>query len=264
MDKPTPERLTPHLAGTIFAGENKIFHFDTIGSTNAAALDAAKQGACEGTVFLAEEQTSGRGRGGHSWASPAGCGIYMSVVLRPELRATDVLWISLMTGLAVDEAIQKVAHVEVDLRWPNDIMAGSRKLGGILTEMATGAGRVDHLVIGIGLNVNQREFPAELIDLATSLYIESGQECSRSALVGALLQSLHREYQALQLGPEEATTSILRRFEERSTYARGARVYVEEGGGFTGISDGLDKQGFLRVQTPSGPRTVLSGGVRKL
>lgn len=259
----TAENLEPLLQGSIFAG--KVRHFDFIDSTNTAAMQAAASGEAEGTVFSAEKQLAGRGRGGHSWHSEPNAGIYLSAILRPQMPASDSLWLSLVTGLAAHDAIARTIGIEADLRWPNDIMLGPRKLGGILTEMSADSERVKHVVIGVGINVNHASFPAELEALATSLRIETGRDWPRVELAGALLQSLSREYQEFQRGRQSsAKDAVIRRFEQRSSYARGARVHVEEDGGYTGTTAGLDPRGFLQVQTESGLRTVISGGVRKL
>lgn len=252
-----PDILQPMLRGTRFAG---IHHYFKIGSTNAVAMQAAAAGEADGSVFLAEEQTTGRGRGGHDWHSERSSGIYCSVVLRPHLPPADVLVLSLAVGLAVVEAVQRVTGVTADLRWPNDLLLNEKKFCGILIEINAEATRVRHAVVGIGINVNQTKFPPSLSDTATSLRIETGREWSRVELTAALLKSLHREYGALERGG--ATGNVIRRFEVASSYVRGRRVHVDENGGFDGATDGLDERGFLRVRTAGSCRTVLSGGVR--
>ena len=255
-----PEILRPLLRGTIF-GQN-LHHFYRIGSTNTAAMAAAAQGAQEGSVFLAEEQTAGRGRGSNSWQSPRSTGIYCSVVLRPAQSPSEVLVLSLAAGLAVQSAIQQVdSRVIADLKWPNDVLVGGQKVCGILTEMNAEATRVRYVVAGFGINVNQTSFPSDLAAMATSLLLVTGTEWSRVELCGALLRSLDSEYRRLREDPD-ARGSILRRFQERSSSVRGCQVRVEENGGFEGITEGLDARGFLQVRTAEGLRTVLSGTVR--
>ena len=263
----TAQALAPLLEGTLFAAPKTIHIFTTLGSTNAEAIQAAAKGADEGTIFLAEEQTAGRGRSGHAWHSEPGTGIYLSVVLRPKLASSDVLWLSLITGLAVHRAVEQVVGIVPDLRWPNDIMLGTKKMGGILTEISAEAHHVRFAVVGIGLNVNQVSFPAELRAVATSLREETGREWPRLELVAALLQSLDAEYRALEQGVHSGVQQeILRRFERCSSYVRGARVQVDDhgAGAFEGVTAGLDARGFLLVRTAQGPRTVVSGGVRKI
>jgi BirA family biotin operon repressor/biotin-[acetyl-CoA-carboxylase] ligase len=256
-----PEILDPMIRGTIF--ESHIRHFYKIGSTNTAAMSAAAEGAPEGTVFLAEEQTAGRGRGAHTWDSARSVGIYCSVILRPALPPADVLIISLAAGLAVHRAIQDVrADVTPDLKWPNDVLIGGKKVCGILAEMNAEATRVRYLVVGIGINVNQSRFPKELENDATSLRMVTGSEWSRVELAAALLKSLDREYRELIQQPD-ARRSILRRFAEHSSWIRGKQVRVMENGStLEGATEGLDERGFLLVRTPRGLQTVLSGTVR--
>lgn len=255
-----PEIVVPLLHGTIFS--KNVSHYYKIGSTSTEAMQAAAEGASEGNVFLAEEQLAGRGRGANNWHSARSQGIYCSVVLRPTLPPSDALILSLAAGLAVQAAIQEIAPgLRPDLKWPNDLLLGGRKFCGILTEMNAEATRVRHLVVGIGLNVNQTKFPAELREIATSLKCETGTEWSRVELCAALLKSLHREYRAV-LENSNSRETIVRRFEERSLSARGCRVRIEENGGFEGTTEGLDARGFLQVRTGDGVRTVLSGTVR--
>ena len=256
-----PDVLAPLVKGTIF---QHIHHYYKIGSTNSAAMEAAAAGAPEGNVFLAEEQTSGRGRGGNEWHSARSTGIYCSVVLRPNLPPSEALVLSLATGLAVHAAIQEIdSRVSPDLKWPNDLLLDDKKFCGILTEMNAEATRVRHIVVGVGINVNQARFPEELRDVATSLRLTSGAEWSRVEVAAALLKSLHREYRDLVDKPG-ARESVLRRFADHSSYVRGRKVHVEENGGFEGVTEGLDSRGFLRVRTAQGLRTVLSGTVRAM
>ena len=251
--------LAPLIKGTIF---QHIRHYYKIGSTNSAAMEAAALGAPEGSVFLAEEQMAGRGRGANLWHSARSTGIYCSVVLRPMLPPSEALILALAAGLAVHSAIQEIdARVNPDLKWPNDLLLGDRKFCGILTEMNAEATRVRYVVVGIGINVNQPKFPEELRDVATSLRMASGTEWSRVEVAAALLKSLHGEYRDL-LDKPNARESILRRFAEHSSYACGRKVHIEENGGFEGVTEGLDSRGFLRVRTAQGLRTVLSGTVR--
>ncbi len=255
-----PDLLVPLLKGTVFS--QHIHHYFKIGSTNTAAMEAAAAGAPEGSVFLAEQQTAGRGRGGNQWHSEQSAGIHVSVVLRPALPPSEALIISLAAGLAVHAAIEQIEPAFApDLKWPNDLLLGGKKFCGILTEMNAEATRVRHMVVGIGVNVNQASFPAELQSSATSLLLAAGSEWSRVELCAALLKSLDREYRGLLTKPD-ARKSVLRRFEERSSSVRGRQVLVEENGGFEGVTDGLDADGFLRVQTGGGLRIVLSGTVR--
>lgn len=257
-----PEMLQPLVRGSIFA--EHIHHFYRAGSTNTLAMESAAAGASEGSVFLAEQQTAGRGRGSNQWHSAESAGIYCSVIVRPTLPPSEVLVLSLAAGLAVRAAVQEIdTQVMPDLKWPNDLLIEGKKFCGILTEMNAEATRVRHIVIGIGINVNQAEFPADLQQTATSLRAATGRRWSRVDLCAALLKSLDREYQNLISNPD-AHNDILRRFEEHSSMVRGRPVRVEENGGFEGVTDGLDPRGFLRVHTHAGLRIVYSGTVRPI
>jgi BirA family transcriptional regulator, biotin operon repressor / biotin---[acetyl-CoA-carboxylase] ligase len=254
-----PDVLAPVVKGTLFS---HIHHYFTTASTNDNAMEAAMAGAPEGSVFLAEQQTAGRGRADHKWHSPRSTGIHCSVLLRPTLPPSEVLVLALAAGLAVRDAVREIdARANPDLKWPNDLLIEGKKFSGILAEMNAEVTRVRHLVLGIGINVNQTSFPAELRDSATSLRMVTGRTWSRVDLCAALLKSLDREYRDLQ-EKMDARESVLRRFSEHSPSVRGVRVHVEENGGFEGITEGLDARGFLQVRTEKGLRTVLSGTVR--
>jgi BirA family biotin operon repressor/biotin-[acetyl-CoA-carboxylase] ligase len=257
------------LTGTIF--ERQVKHLRSVGSTNVLAVEAAQAGAPHGCVWVADEQTAGRGRGGHGWHSTSGDGLYVSVLLRPQMELLDALWLSLATGLAVRAAIAAVTALIVDIRWPNDLLLGSRKCGGVLVETSVLASQSNapatlrYAVIGVGINVNHKSFPAELEEIATSLRQESGRTWAREELLVEFLRSLEKETQLLEAELRGAFTSsgLLERFAAASSWVRGKRVRVDESGGYTGVTDGLDTRGFLRVAGDDGVlHTVLSGGVR--
>ncbi len=255
-------KTVPYVKPGREGSARQIHHYYKIGSTNSEAMAAAAAGAPEGSVFLAEEQLFGRGRGAHGWHSARSSGIYCSVILRPAMPPSEALIFSLAAGLAVRAAVLEVApQLPVDLKWPNDLLLGGKKFCGILTEMNAEVTRVRHLVVGVGINVNQTKFPPELREIATSLRIETGTEWSRVELCAALLKSLDREYRSLveDAGMRDA---ILRRFEESSSSVRGRKVTVEENGDLAGVTEGLDERGFLRVRTAEGLSTVVSGTVR--
>jgi BirA family biotin operon repressor/biotin-[acetyl-CoA-carboxylase] ligase len=260
----TPATLRSALVGTRFAAH--IHHFPTVDSTNTLLLEAAANGAPEGTVYLADEQTAGRGRGGHTWHSAPGDGVYLSVLAKPSLPLREALWISLATGLAAHSAIKATTGLTIDIRWPNDLLFANKKLGGILVETAVepttqpGADpQLRYAVIGIGINMNHESFPPELSTIATSLRIATGQPQSRNTLLIALLRAL--DFDLTQL--EAHHPDLLDRFTAASTWARGKRVHVPEQGGYTGITAGLDPSGYLLVNDDDNTqRTVLSGGVR--
>ena len=255
-----PDIVGPLVKGTIFA--NRLRHYFRIGSTNVVAMEAAAAGELEGTVFFAEEQVAGKGRGNNAWESAPSAGIYCSIVLRPQMAPADALLLSLIAGVAVAEAVEEVTALRGDLRWPNDVLLGERKFCGILTEMHAEATRVRYVVVGIGVDVNQASFSPGLESIATSLGIAAGHEWSRVQVAAALLKSLDAWYRRLATDTADARAAILQAFEERSSYARGRHVHVDEGAGFAGLTEGLDSRGFLLVRTDQGVRTVLSGQVR--
>ena len=266
-----PVALRAALAGTRFTAQ--LHHFPTAGSTNTLLLEAAANGAPEGTIYLADAQTLGRGRGGHAWHSSPGDGLYLSVLTRRALPLRKALWISLATGLAVKTAIKTAAGLEIDIRWPNDLLlpqpsGPGKKLGGILVETAVNPGEdalLRYAVIGIGLNINHESFPPELDSIATSLRIATGQPQSRNTLLVAILRALDFELTQLETHQPDLLqrSDLLERFAAASTWVRGKRVRIPEQGGYTGITAGLNAGGYLLVDTDDGTRrTVLSGGVR--
>lgn len=246
--------LEAELAGSIFAG--KLHFLPVTGSTNTDAMAAARAGAAHGAVYFADEQTAGRGRGGHSWRSAAGVGLYVSVVLRPQLPLARFALLPLAAGLAAAEAVAATAGVAIDLRWPNDLLIGPRKAGGILVEAAGTA----FAVVGIGINVHQRDFEPGLNTQATSLDLEAGRRVERQALIAALLKSLERETAALEDSADAETVGA--RVERGSSWVRGRRVHVHGPQECTGVTAGLDGNGFLRVETAEGLVTVQTGGIR--
>jgi BirA family transcriptional regulator, biotin operon repressor / biotin---[acetyl-CoA-carboxylase] ligase len=263
VDRLDLDALQVSLAGTMFHG--KLHLFPSIESTNTFAMREGAKGAPHGSVYIAEEQTAGRGRGDHSWHSEPCSGLYVSVLLRPQVAAADGLWLSLATGLAVQQAIENVTGLVTDIRWPNDLLLSGRKVAGILLEMNAEAARVRYAVIGIGINVNHREFPPDLRSLATSLRLETDRAPARQDLLVAILECMLQEIDSLKQPKKFATAcaGILARIEKNSSWDRGKQVYVEEAGGYTGVTAGLDEQGFLRVRTGDAVRRVLSGGVRE-
>jgi BirA family biotin operon repressor/biotin-[acetyl-CoA-carboxylase] ligase len=246
--------LESALADTAFAG--KLHFSPTTGSTNSDAMRAASQGAPHGAVFFADEQCAGRGRSDHQWLSDAGQGLYVSVLLRLPIPPARLPLLPLAAGLAAAQAIHENTGLQTDLRWPNDLLLGPRKVGGILVEAKSPAA----VVVGIGINVHQREFPPHLATPATSTDLESGRSISRQALLVSLLKSLQAEAQALL--QEAAVQEIPRRVAAASTWIAGRAVEVHGPQACRGVTEGLDPHGFLRVRTAGGPVVVQTGGIR--
>lgn len=252
--------LDAALAGTLFAGK---LHFSPVtGSTNTDALEAARAGAPHGSVYFADEQNAGRGRGDHRWQSDSGQGLYVSVLLRLPLTAEHLPLLPLAVGLAAADAMQQASGLAADLRWPNDLLLGERKAGGILVESKLDGAALAYAVAGIGINVHQRTFNLHLATPATSLDLAAGRAVSRQYLLVCLLKSLEREAHALQ--DATAVEAIPARVEAASTWMRGRTVDVHGPQACAGVTAGLDAHGFLRVQTAEGVVTVQTGGIRAI
>jgi BirA family biotin operon repressor/biotin-[acetyl-CoA-carboxylase] ligase len=220
---------------------------------DAAAL--AMRGEAHGTVVVAEEQTAGVGRHGHSWHSPNTGGLYLSIILRLPLKSDAMPVLTMALGLAVQRAVDDFCGVACDIRWPNDVMLNGKKLAGIMVQLAD----KDTLIGGIGVNINQPSFPDNLQAIATSLFIETGREFSKEELLERIVAEALRNASLLA---EAGKAGIIRRFEEHSTWVRGKAVEVDSG--TRGVTAGLNEDGFLLVQTDAGVETVIAGGVREV
>jgi BirA family transcriptional regulator, biotin operon repressor / biotin---[acetyl-CoA-carboxylase] ligase len=193
-----PEMLLPaeirEGIGTEVFGRKEIAYFTELDSTNRKAKEMAAQGAPEGTLVVAEAQTRGRGRIGRNWYSPSQTGIYTSLILRPKLPPNEAPKITLVTGVAVAETLLAVTPLKPDIKWPNDILVRGRKICGILTETSTEMDAIDFVVVGVGVNVNSREFPDDLREIATSMYVETGSTFDRVMLLQEFLLQFERLY----------------------------------------------------------------------
>ena len=254
----TPDMLKHRLKGSLFG--KRIFHFFRTDSTNRVALELGHAGEAEGAVVLAEEQTAGRGRGGRAWHSERATGIYVTLLLRPKLAPVQAPLLTMMAGLSAHSAVQALTGLEVDLKWPNDLLVRGRKLGGILTEMHAEPGQIRFVIVGIGLNVNQEKFPGELANLATSLRAETGKPQSRMELLVRLLHEFETDYNRFL---REGVATVVARFESVSSYARGKRVRVTNGTeSYVGTTAGLGPEGLLQVERDGGQlMTVIAGDV---
>jgi len=204
MKELTPETVGRDL-GTRFMGQ-RVVCYETIASTNDAAKQLAVEGASEGTVVIAEEQTAGRGRHGRRWFAPAGSSLLVSSILRPSLSPAELPLLLMASALAVAQAIEESTGLLVNLKWPNDILLGNRKTGGVLIETGLSGEDVDYAVIGTGLNVNadMATIP-QLATTATSISAELGESASRLKILRALLRCMEREYLLLQSGASPAS-----------------------------------------------------------
>jgi BirA family transcriptional regulator, biotin operon repressor / biotin---[acetyl-CoA-carboxylase] ligase len=236
-----------------------ILRFESVLSTNDAARDLIRACAAHGTVVVAEEQTSGRGTKGRSWHSPRGLGLYASFLLRWEASGgpgESFPLLPLVAGLAAADAVRDAAGVEARLKWPNDLVHGRRKLGGILTEGVLRAGAPGHAVVGIGLNVNHGEtdFPAELRTAATSLSLITGRPADIEDLLARLCQTLDSWYNSLIRGDRDG---IIRAAEERMAFFRGSGIRIATARGeLSGTYLGLAPDGRLRLERTGRPESV--------
>ena len=234
----------------------KIICYDSLPSTNTEAARQAQQGAPEGVTIVAAEQTAGRGRLERRWVSPAGAGLYVSIILRP---GPSTIWtlIPLLAAVSVHDALLESCALKTDIKWPNDILAGERKLCGILAEtLETSAGRA--VILGIG-NVTTNSFPPELHDVATSIAEVTGKPPAAEVLLNSLLSCLAAGYAQLQ--ENDSPEKIVDEWMLRSTYAKGKRVSVATGDEtFTGTTRGLESDGALRVETDRGEIRIVRAG----
>jgi len=256
-----PDILAPSLIRQEI-GDNQIghrvVHYFRIESTNTAALELAAKGAAHGTVVVAEEQTAGRGRFGRIWYSERSSGIYTSIILRPPLAPAVAPVLTLMAAVAAHQAISTTTGLPADIRWPNDVLVDGKIVCGILTEMSAEVDRLHAVVLGIGINVNHREMPSELKNIATSLRIEAGKSISRAQVLVALLKEVERKYHLLL---DEGSAAIARRWAAASSFAQGKRIRVLAGAGeFLATTVGLEPSGALRVRREDGREELLVSG----
>jgi BirA family biotin operon repressor/biotin-[acetyl-CoA-carboxylase] ligase len=234
----------------------RLAWFETLGSTMREAARMARAGCPAGTAVVAEEQTAGQGRHGHSWHSEPGAGLYVSVVLRLSLPPDSLPALTLALGLATAEAIARTCDFSADLRWPNDVVIDDRKVAGILVQLTDSVA-----IAGIGVNVNHAGFPPELASQATSLARAAGSTQSREDLLIALLPAIDSFVKMLVEG---GPRPVLDMFTSHSSYARGRRVRVQQPDCvLEGVTAGLNPSGFLILRADDGSESlILAGGVR--
>jgi BirA family biotin operon repressor/biotin-[acetyl-CoA-carboxylase] ligase len=254
----SPSLLRRQLHNSVLG--KHIHHYFKAASTNKIAFERGHAGDPHGTVVIAEEQTAGRGRAGRAWHSEKTSGIYVTVLLRPSISPILAPLITMVAGLAVRDAVLEETGLAPDLRWPNDLLMAGKKFCGILTEMHAEPDRVRFVIVGIGVDVNHASMPAALSGIATSLRMVTGRTHSRLQILTRLLRNLETYYNRFVA---EGSAPILARFTEVSSYARGKRVRITTGNEtYTGITDGLDPSGLLRVRRDDGRcEVVISGDV---
>lgn len=254
------EEVVPGLK-TKLLGQKDYFYYQETDSTNIQARALANKGYPEGTIVVAEQQTEGKGRRGRNWYSPLGQGIYLSLILRPVFPLKEISKVSLLTAVALAEALEDEFGLQPRIKWPNDVLVKGRKIAGILSEAITDMASIEYIVIGIGVNINNylEEFPADLRTPATSVAAEGKVSASRIRLLQKLLLSLENHYNLLQEGNFAPTL-------EKARYLSlviGQEVSLEERDGFiSGLAVGIDENGFLLVQDQDGNiHTVMSGEI---
>ena len=240
---------------TKWAGKTVHFARET-DSTNLWIKRLAKEGAPEGTLALAEFQSAGRGRLGRSWEVPEGTSVMMSILLRPKFEPQYAPTLTLVMGMAVAKAVKKFGF-DVSIKWPNDVVVSHKKICGILTEMGVRDGKIDYAVIGVGINVNIREFPEEMADKATSLYLESGREFDRSQIPGLVMEAFEEYYEKFAAtcdlsGLKEEYEGIL------ANYNQPVRVLAKEP--YEGVARGITDGGELLVEKTDGTIVAVSAG----
>ena len=240
---------------TKWAGKTVHFARET-DSTNLWIKRLAKEGASEGTLALAEFQSAGRGRLGRSWEVPEGTSVMMSILLRPKFEPQYAPTLTLVMGMAVAKAVKNLGF-DVRIKWPNDVVVSHKKICGILTEMGVRDGKIDYAVIGVGINVNIREFPEEMADKATSLYLESGREFDRSQIPGLVMEAFEEYYEKFAAtcdlsGLKEEYESIL------ANYNQPVRVLAKEP--YEGVARGITDGGELLVEKTDGTIVAVSAG----
>jgi BirA family biotin operon repressor/biotin-[acetyl-CoA-carboxylase] ligase len=241
-------------------GRDVVF-FDETDSTNIRAKDLAENGAVEGTLVIAESQSKGRGRKGRSWHTDKGEGIFLSLILRPKLTPSEVAIITLMTAVAMVEALKQVTDALPRIKWPNDLLINGKKICGILTELSTEMDAVNYIIVGLGININSKKenFPEEIKDIATSLHMETGEEYSRKDITKRFLESFEKYYNILN---KRGFETILTAWKKNSdTIGRDVEIDIFDRQ-ITGVVEDIESSGVLRVSTDDGRiERIISGDV---
>lgn len=247
-----------HSLKTSWAGYPVVYE-DELMSTNQTARELAEEGAAHGTLVVAERQTTGRGRRGRAWHSPAGSGIWMSLIIRPSIRPDRASMLTIVTAMAVYDAISSRVK-DCAIKWPNDIVIGGRKVCGILTEMRTESEDIRYVVVGVGINVNTEDFPEDIGQVAASMHRASGDYFDRSEIIADVWNAFEKYYECFSASSD--LRDIVSAYNERLVNCN-RRVYIEERGEkYSGIAKGIDADGCLLVQKDDGTLIpVMSGEV---
>lgn len=257
-----PDRLSESelqsIRKTSWAGK-EIFYYDVIDSTNTRAKQLAEEGHGTGTLVVADRQDAGRGRRGRSWEGPAGSGIYMTLVLKPEINPNNASMLTLVAALAVSGAITTCTGAKAGIKWPNDIVMDGKKVCGILTEMSAQFDYVNHIVVGIGINVHNESFPKEIEDVATSIYLQSGEHINRARLIEEILEQFERYY-TIYLKTEDLS-GLVNEYNSRLVNMQQKVRVLDPNEPYEGKAMGITGRGELIVDTWESRKLVSSGEV---
>jgi BirA family biotin operon repressor/biotin-[acetyl-CoA-carboxylase] ligase len=256
-DKLSTEELIS-IRKTEWAGSETLF-FPVIDSTNTKAKQLGEEGYPNGTLVVAEQQDAGRGRRGRSFESPRGVGIFMTLLLKPEINPNNASMITLVTALAVSSAIKKQCGCAVGIKWPNDIVIGGRKVAGILTELSAQFDYVNHIVVGIGINVQNESFPDEIKDVATSIYMETGLHFNRAAIIEEILEQFEHYY-GIFLETEDLS-KLVNEYNSNLLNMHQIVKVLDPKEPFEGKAMGITPRGELMVDTWESRKLVSSGEV---
>ncbi len=238
-------------------GKKNIYHYESIDSTNDVAYGLAEKGEPEGSIVVAESQSHGKGRVGRKWVSPKGGGVYLSLILRPDLETDEIPTITLIAAVSAASAINKICQLDVKIKWPNDIIINDKKAGGILTEIKAQPDRVDFLILGIGINVNTPH--DKLPRVGTSLMGECSQNVSRAELVKKFLENFEKDYTRLK---KEGFVSLREECKAASSVLGKHVKVAEHHKTYEGRAVDIDEKGALILKMDDGSKKrVFSGDV---
>lgn len=237
---------------------NKIIYYKQLDSTNTEIARLAAEGAAHGTVVVADAQTAGKGRRGRGWESPAGENIYMSMLLRPDCAPDKAPMLTLVMAYSVAKVLREVGFLDVQIKWPNDLVLSGKKICGILTEMRLKDTEIEYVVVGVGINVNTSEFPKQIKGFATSLYLESGRVIDRENMVESVVSYFDKAYEQFL---ETMDLSFLREAYNNMLVNVGKEVRVlEPEYEYTAYAQGINSEGELVVRTVEGEEKRIYAG----
>lgn len=246
------------IRNTTWAGQ-EIYYYDVTDSTNIRAKELAEEGHPGGTLVVADRQEAGRGRRGRSWDSPSGTGIFMTLLLKPDMNPNHASMLTLVAAMAVARAISKCANTEALIKWPNDIVIGGKKICGILTEMSAQFDFINHIVIGIGINVHNEHFPEEIAETAGSILLQTGKRIRRAELIEQILEQFEYYY-AIFMETEDLSGLVKEYNSILVNMNKSVRV-LDPKEPFEGKAMGITKKGELIVDTWESRKMVSSGEV---